>query len=72
MVLGLVSGVGLLFGAISSLAVLCSTGLREVQKQYDPIPTEPVDSDTDNGSLMAQDTEELRGWRDLFKPWDDR
>lgn len=56
---GLVSGAGMLFIAVSAVAVLCSTALRELQKQYDA-------SEAD----ISSEVEEPRGWRDLIRPWE--
>ena len=56
LLLGTVTGAGLFFGAIPVAGLLCSTGLRELQKKY---------ADTED-----DDPDEVRGWRDLFRPWD--
>ena len=55
MAFSLASGVGLLFIGAGAVAVLFSTGLREMLKRYDL---------TDVNLL-----EEARGWRDLLRPW---
>lgn len=59
LMVSLLSGVGILFGGVAAIGVLCSTGLREIQKQYET-------SETDEASHK----EEARGWRDLFRPWE--
>ena len=56
LLVGAATGVGLVFGAVSFAGMLCSTGLRELQKKY--------------VATVDEDPEELRGWRDLFRPWD--
>lgn len=56
LLIGAATGAGLIFGAVSVAGMLCSTGLRELQKKY-------VDT-------VDEDPEEVRGWRDLFRPWD--
>jgi len=55
MAFSLASGVGLLFIGAGAVAVLFSTGLREVQKRYD----------LSDANML----EEARGWRDLLRPW---
>ena len=72
MVLGAVTGVGLIFGAISAVSVLCSTGFRELQRKYDHQTVGHDKPDMNDPVFTGQDTEELRSWRDLFKPWDYR
>ena len=54
-IFSLVSGVGLVFIGIGATAVLFSTGVREIRKRYD-FSEEHI-------------FEEVRGWRDLFRPW---
>ncbi len=56
LLVGAATGVGLVFGAVSVAGMLCSTGLRELQKKY--------------VATVDEDPEEVRGWRDLFRPWD--
>ncbi len=55
MVFSLASGIGLLFIGAGAVAVLFSTGLREMLKRYD--------------LSEANVLEEARGWRDLLRPW---
>ena len=54
-IFSLVSGVGLVFIGLGATAVLFSTGVREIRKRYD-FSEEHI-------------FEEVRGWRDLFRPW---
>lgn len=70
--LGMVTGAGLLFGAVSAVGVLFSTGFRELQKKYPPQTSEPVIISADVPAHPDTDLEEPRGWRDLFRPWDYR
>ncbi|MBM3263814.1 MAG: DUF624 domain-containing protein [candidate division Zixibacteria bacterium] len=53
---------GLFLGGVGVLSVLCSTGFREVRKRYDA----PVSAEEET------DREEVRTWRDLFRPWEHR
>ncbi len=55
MAFSLASGVGLLFIGVGAVAVLFSTGLREMLKRYE--------------SAKGNVLEEARGWRDLLRPW---
>ena len=67
LILGAVTGAGLLIGAVSAIGVLFSTGFRELEKKYSPYSdVQDVSTSTD----ADQDLEEPRGWRDLFRPWD--
>ncbi|MBT5876531.1 MAG: DUF624 domain-containing protein [Candidatus Latescibacteria bacterium] len=54
--LGIVTGAGFIFGALSVSAMLCSTVFREMSTKYD--------------NVSDSEPEEIRGWRDLFRPWD--
>lgn len=56
LLLGIVTGAGFIFGALSASTMLCSTVFREMSIKHDN------DSDAE--------PDEVRGWRDLFRPWD--
>jgi uncharacterized membrane protein YesL len=79
MLLGLISGVGFFLLAVSLVAILTNTGLRELLRRYRPPedPGEQKKPSTWAEVLAAQERdqereEEPRGWRDLWKPWEDR
>lgn len=80
--LGLISGAGFFFLAVSLAAVIANTGLRELLRTYRTAENRPRKSDRPRTwkEVFAQqdrapkedDEEETRGWRDLWKPWEDR
>lgn len=70
LILGALTGAGLVIGAVSAVGVLFSTGFRELEKKYTLYSSEQEIRDASASADADQDFEEARGWRDLFRPWD--
>jgi len=84
MALGLISGAGFFFLAVSLTAVIANTGLRQLLGKYRaaversgeaggggrPRTWKEVFAQQDRAPEEAE--EETRGWKDLWKPWGDR
>ena len=79
--LGLVSGAGFFFLGVSLTAVIANTGLREMLRAYrtageppgerrKPRSWKEVYAEQDRAREGSE--EETRGWRDLWKPWQER
>jgi uncharacterized membrane protein YesL len=80
-VLGLVSGAGFFVLAVSLAAVIANTGLRELLRKYQAAGEDPREKRkprtwkeiyADRERAREDAEEETRGWRDLWKPWEDR
>jgi uncharacterized membrane protein YesL len=79
MLIGLISGAGFFFLAIGLMAVLTNTGLRELLRTYRS-PEEPKEQGKPRTwaevraaqERAGEREEETRGWRDLWRPWEDR
>jgi uncharacterized membrane protein YesL len=80
LLIGLISVAGFFFLTVSLTAVVTNTGLRELLRKYQ-MPEEQekeVKPRTWREIRAAQEREqgqgeeETRGWRDLWKPWEDR
>jgi uncharacterized membrane protein YesL len=78
--LGLVSGAGFFFLAISLTAVIANTGLRELLRTYRAAGEQPEEKRrprtwkevaAERERIQEGTEEETRGWRDLWKPWED-
>lgn len=67
LVIGGITGAGVVLGAVAVVSLLFSTGLREVLKKYAPLEREGADQFLPQ---PATDPEEPRGWRDLIRPWE--
>ena len=71
LLIGLVSVAGLLFFSVGLIAVIANTGLREILKKYQPMEkTEKPKTWAQVRQAETSAEDELRGWRDLWKPWD--
>jgi len=79
-VLGLASGAGFFFLAVSLTAVIGNTGLRELLRRYRADEEQPEvkrrprtwkEVVAEQDRAREETEEETRGWRDLWKPWED-
>lgn len=66
LLIGAVTGAGIVFGAVALVGLLFNTGLREVLKKYTPPKT------GETPLITEVDPEEPRDWRDLIRPWEYR
>ena len=78
--LGLISGAGFFFLAVSLTAVITNTGLRELLRSYRATEERPGEKDrprtwkevyAQQDRAQQETEEETRSWRDLWKPWED-